>query len=144
MLLLFNKDLPSRINSMMRKPSIFTNPIRQINLQIFSILKLLNQRKLETLKERWWNQNPQKVVCDDDDDSGGGISIYNIGGVFIVIFVGIGLAIITLVIEYWYYKYKKPASRVDSSNKKFQVKQAMQGGTFSDRKDYGTEYRFVT
>ena len=28
----------------------------------FRILKLLNQRKLETLKERWWNQNPQKKV----------------------------------------------------------------------------------
>merc|ERR1712061_465831 len=55
-----------------------------------AILKLLNQRKLETLKERWWNQNPKKVTCDNDDDSGGGISIYNIGGVFIVIFIGIG------------------------------------------------------
>ncbi len=46
-------------------------------------------------------QNPLKKVCEDDDDSNGGISIYNIGGVFIVIFVGIGLAIVTLVIEYW-------------------------------------------
>ena len=67
----------------------------------YRILKLLNQRTLETLKERWWNQNPEKKVCDDDDDSGGGISIYNIGGVFIVIFIGIGLAIITLIFEYW-------------------------------------------
>ena len=31
-------------------------------LYFFRILKLLNQRKLETLKERWWNQNPQKKV----------------------------------------------------------------------------------
>jgi hypothetical protein len=46
------------------------------------ILKLLNQRKLETFKERWWNQNPDKKVCDDEDsDDGGGISIYNIGKV---------------------------------------------------------------
>jgi len=67
---------------------------------------LLNQRKLETLKERWWNQNPLKKICEDDDDSGGGISIYNIGGVFIVIFVGIGLAILTLIFEYWYYKVR--------------------------------------
>ena len=29
---------------------------------LFRILKLLNQRKLETLKERWWNQNPEKKV----------------------------------------------------------------------------------
>jgi len=81
-----------------------------------AILKLLNQRKLETLKERWWNQNPQKKVCEEDDNDGGGISIHNIGGVFIVIFVGIGLAIITLGIEYWYYKYKAPQSRVGSAD----------------------------
>ena len=36
------------------------------------------------------------------------------GGVFIVIFVGIGLAIVTLVFEYVYYKDKKPA-RVGSA-----------------------------
>jgi len=107
-----------------------------------AILKLLNQRTLETLKERWWNQNPKKVTCDNDDDSGGGISIYNIGGVFIVIFIGIGLAIITLIFEYWYYKHKKPASRVDSGGKKLQVKQAMQNAGFGDQKgQFDTEYR---
>jgi hypothetical protein len=37
-----------------------------------------------------------------------------LGGVFIVIFVGIALAVITLIVEYWYYKYKKPNSSVDS------------------------------
>lgn len=30
-----------------------------------------------------------------------------LGGVFIVIFVGIGLACFTLAFEYWWYKYKK-------------------------------------
>ena len=34
----------------------------KISSFFFRILKLLNQRKLETLKERWWNQNPQKKV----------------------------------------------------------------------------------
>ena len=109
----------------------------QYPIAIFRILKLLNQRKLETLKERWWNQNPQKKVsflfklwlnyflkhcwnrhknllisafpdlwmalkaCEEADDNSGGISIHNIGGVFIVIFIGIGLAIVTLAAEYW-------------------------------------------
>merc|ERR1719445_2412398 len=85
-----------------------------------AILKLLNQRKLETLKERWWNQNPQKKVCEESDDDGGGISIHNIGGVFIVIFVGIGLAIITLALEYWWYKFKVPREgegSIDSGRK---------------------------
>ena len=37
------------------------------------------------------------------------------GGVFIVIFVGIGLAILTLVFEYVYYKDKKQ-SRVSTAD----------------------------
>ena len=40
-------------------------------------------------------------ACEEADDNSGGISIHNIGGVFIVIFIGIGLAIITLGAEYW-------------------------------------------
>lgn len=111
-----------------------------------AILKLLNQRKLETFKERWWNQNPEKKTCEDEDeDSGGGISIYNIGGVFIVIFVGIGLAIITLVFEFWYYRYKKPQSRVATGEKKakqLQVKQQVLSSSFPNEKtDYGAEFR---
>ena len=43
------------------------------------------------------------------------------GGVFIVIFVGIGLAILTLVFEYIYYKDKKQ-SRVSSATEETQVK----------------------
>merc|ERR1719150_588155 len=56
------------------------------------ILKLLNLRKLEVFKQKWWNQNPNAAKCETYEDSNGGISISNIGGVFIVIFVGIGLA----------------------------------------------------
>lgn len=79
-----------------------------------AILRLLNLRKLEGMKERWWNQNPNKVTCEEDEEDTGGISIHNIGGVFIVIFVGIFLALITLGFEYWYYKNKVP-SRVQSA-----------------------------
>lgn len=41
------------------------------------------------------------------------------GGVFIVIFVGIALAVVTLIVEYWYYKYKKPSSRISTGSDKF-------------------------
>jgi len=102
-----------------------------------AILKLLNQRKLETLKERWWNQNPQKKICEDSGEEGGGISIHNIGGVFIVIFVGIVLAIITLAFEYWYYKIKKPQSRVSSATQKIMDKQSQ--GVF-EKSEFATEY----
>ena len=34
----------------------------------------------------------------------------NIGGVFIVVSVGILIAVIALGVEYWYFKYKLPNS----------------------------------
>ncbi|KAI8421538.1 hypothetical protein MSG28_009573 [Choristoneura fumiferana] len=72
-----------------------------------AILQLLNKRKLEKLKENWWNNNPEAMKCEKQDDQSDGISIQNIGGVFIVIFMGIGLACITLGVEYWWYKWRK-------------------------------------
>lgn len=51
----------------------------KLNDLFSSILKLLNQRKLEGLKERWWNKNPAKKNCDDSDQQSDGISIANIG-----------------------------------------------------------------
>ena len=50
--------------------------------------------------------------CDKEDEDTGGISIHNIGGVFIVIFIGIVLALVTLIAEYYYYKIRavKPGS----------------------------------
>lgn len=58
-----------------------------------------------------------------------------------MIFVGIGLAIVTLLLEYWYYRYKKPQMSIDSADRKLQVKQA--ASSFSDKKDYQTEYRYI-
>lgn len=36
-----------------------------------------------------------------------------LGGVFIVIFVGIGMACMTLVFEYWWYKYRKNPNLIE-------------------------------
>ncbi|XP_044735980.1 ionotropic receptor 25a-like isoform X2 [Chrysoperla carnea] len=77
-----------------------------------AILTLLNKRELEKLKEKWWNSNPEAKNCIKKDDQSDGISIENIGGVFIVIFVGVGLACITLAFEYWWYKYRKGSSKI--------------------------------
>ncbi|XP_047486549.1 ionotropic receptor 25a-like isoform X2 [Penaeus chinensis] len=100
-----------------------------------AILKLLNQRKLETLKERWWNQNPEKKKCEKDDDQSDGISIENIGGVFIVIFVGIGLACVTLAFEYWWYKHRK-GPRVTDSAKVLSVREIEK----TEKSNFNTEY----
>lgn len=46
-----------------------------------AILRLLNQRRLETLKERWWTDNPDKKDCGDQNNQSDGISIQNIGSI---------------------------------------------------------------
>ncbi|XP_045585173.2 ionotropic receptor 25a isoform X1 [Procambarus clarkii] len=104
-----------------------------------AILKLLNQRKLETLKERWWNQNPAKKMCEKDDDQSDGISIENIGGVFIVIFVGIGLACVTLAFEYWWYKHRKGPQVADSS-KVVAVRELPHSDTKANKANFSTQY----
>ncbi|XP_001660418.2 ionotropic receptor 25a [Aedes aegypti] len=78
-----------------------------------AILMLLNKRQLEKLKEQWWKNDDIQSKCEKPDDQSDGISIQNIGGVFIVIFVGIGMACITLVFEFWYYKYRKNVKIID-------------------------------
>jgi len=40
---------------------------------------MLNERKLERLKEYWWNDNKEKKECPRDDSQSDGISIHNIG-----------------------------------------------------------------
>lgn len=77
------------------------------------ILTLLNKRQLEKLKEKWWKNDEAQANCEKPEDQSDGISIQNIGGVFIVIFVGIGMACITLVFEYWWYRYRKNPRIID-------------------------------
>ena len=52
--------------------------------------------------------------CEEFEEETGAISLDNLGGVFIVIFVGIFLAVITLGIEFCYYK-KKDDFRMESA-----------------------------
>ncbi|XP_065286331.1 ionotropic receptor 25a-like [Dermacentor albipictus] len=109
-----NCDLVSVGSEFSRKPlALAVQQNSPLKDQLSSaILKLLNQRRLEGLKETWWNKNPARVTCDDSERQSDGISIRNIGGVFIVIFIGVVMACITLAIEYCYYKNRKPNSKV--------------------------------
>nr|WHU27575.1 ionotropic receptor 25a [Matsumurasca onukii] len=109
-LVMTNCDLQQVGDEFSRKPyAIAVQQGSALKEQLNSaILQLLNQRDLEKLKEKWWNNNKHKETCQKQDDQSDGISINNIGGVFIVIFVGIGLSCVTLAFEYWWYKYRKP------------------------------------
>ncbi|UYV75242.1 hypothetical protein LAZ67_12003078 [Cordylochernes scorpioides] len=76
-----NCDLVAVGNEFSRKPLALAvqqgSPLKD---QLSSaILKLLNQRRLEGLKEKWWNKNPAKMDCDDSERQSDGISIANIG-----------------------------------------------------------------
>uniref|UniRef100_A0A182JSA2 Ionotropic glutamate receptor C-terminal domain-containing protein n=1 Tax=Anopheles christyi TaxID=43041 RepID=A0A182JSA2_9DIPT len=90
-----------------------------------AILMLLNRRELEKLKEQWWKNDDVQNKCEKPDDQSDGISIQNIGGVFIVIFVGIGMACITLLFEFWYYKYRNNSKVIDV----VESSEHQQGGT---------------
>lgn len=76
----------------------------------FAILQLINQRFMEILREKWWINNPNRVLCDNNDESEG-ISIENIGGVFIIIFAGVLLSFLVWAIERFVYKTKIEVSR---------------------------------
>nr|BAR64798.1 ionotropic receptor [Ostrinia furnacalis] len=102
-----------------------------------AILQLLNKRKLEKLKENWWTNNPNAMKCEKQDDQSDGISIQNIGGVFIVIFMGIGLACITLGVEYWWYKIRKRSTIGDIT----QVEPAKSSRINTDFKGEGFTFR---
>lgn len=81
-----------------------------------AILILLNKRKLEKLKDKWWKKNPNKKDCDAENSQSDGISIHNIGGVFVVIFLGIIFACFTLAFEYWYYRHRTKITKIDRNN----------------------------
>lgn len=66
------------------------------------LLQLLNQRELEKMKEFWLKK---RIKCSKVEDLQDGIPVTNIGGVFVVILVGIIMAIVTLICEYSWYKY---------------------------------------
>lgn len=104
-----NCDLQNIGNEFSRKPlALAVQQNSDLKDKLSSaILKLLNQRRLENLKEKWWNRLPERVDCQDSKKQSDGISIQNIGGVFIVILIGVVLACVTLVVEYWYFKGKE-------------------------------------
>ena len=68
------------------------------------MLELINNRVLEELTNNWWDSNEMKKECPRIEDETDGISIKNIGGVFLVIVIGTILSLIVLAAEVYYYK----------------------------------------
>ncbi|XP_013139310.1 PREDICTED: glutamate receptor 3 isoform X1 [Papilio polytes] len=77
-----------------------------------ALLQLQKERFLEQLAAKYWNETARQM-CPDADESEG-ITLESLGGVFIATLFGLGLAMITLAWEVFYYKRKE-------KNKKHQI-----------------------
>lgn len=110
------RELVDRLNILQTRDVDVWRRCRQCILHVFRLVHMLNKRYLEKLKAVWWNSEVYKSKCAKATDQSEGISIQNIGGVFILILVGIGMACVTLIYEYCVYKYQKaPKTQVESS-----------------------------
>lgn len=76
----------------------------------YAILQLINRRFMEVLREKWWTNNPMRITCESNDESEG-ISIENIGGVFIIILAGVALSFFVWAIERFVYKTRVAVSK---------------------------------
>lgn len=85
----------------------------------YAILQLINKRFMEVLRERWWANNPARLICNSHDDQSEGISIENIGGVFIIILVGIALSFFV-----WAFERLAYSTKIDVSRELTELKQA--------------------
>lgn len=75
-----------------------------------AILRLINKRFMEILREKWWTNNPNRVDCDSSEESEG-IGIENIGGVFIIIGAGVLLSFIVWAAERFAYQTRIEVSQ---------------------------------
>ncbi|XP_030025495.2 glutamate receptor ionotropic, kainate 3 isoform X3 [Manduca sexta] len=80
----------------MKKNSPYRQPMSE------SILQLQEEGKLIRMKDKWWKEKRGGGVCQDDDVGGGDaqpLVLANVGGVFIVLAAGCGLAVLCAFLE---------------------------------------------
>lgn len=65
---------------------------------------MLRERYPDKLKEKWLSK---KLKCPKPEDPIDGMTLFNMGGVFMVIAIGIVISFCTLMFEYWYIKHRK-------------------------------------
>ncbi|XP_075975529.1 glutamate receptor ionotropic, kainate 2-like [Anticarsia gemmatalis] len=80
----------------MQKNSPYRQPMSE------SILQLQEEGKLTRMKDKWWKEKRGGGACADDDAGGGEaqpLVLANVGGVFIVLAAGSGLAVLCAFVE---------------------------------------------
>ncbi|XP_034829301.1 glutamate receptor ionotropic, kainate 2-like [Maniola hyperantus] len=80
----------------MKKNSPYRQPMSE------SILQLQEQGKIARMKDKWWKEKRGGGMCADDDEGSGDaqpLVLANVGGVFIVLAAGSGMAAMCAFIE---------------------------------------------
>ncbi|XP_047500047.1 glutamate receptor ionotropic, kainate 2-like [Penaeus chinensis] len=71
-----------------------------------AILSLQETSKIQMLKRRWWKERNRSDKCAKDKDEAGGssmaseLNLSNVGGVFVVLLGGMGLALVVALAEF--------------------------------------------
>nr|QMS80359.1 ionotropic receptor [Histia rhodope] len=78
-----------------------------------ALLDLQKERFFEQLNSKYWNESLRQS-CPDADESEG-ITLESLGGVFIATLFGLGLSMITLAWEVFYYKRKQKTNVHDTT-----------------------------
>ncbi|RVE41071.1 hypothetical protein evm_014279, partial [Chilo suppressalis] len=96
-----------------------------------SLLDLQKERFLEQLAAKYWNESARQA-CPDADESEG-ITLESLGGVFIATLFGLGLAMLTLAWEVFYYK-RKEKNKIHSADVKVEKADIVNKKTSTDKK----------
>ncbi len=78
-----------------------------------TILKLQKSQKIEKLRRFWWREYNISKPCDNQEEKSkdaSSLGVEQVGGVFVMLFIGIGLSLIVSMLEF-VYKTKKLAVR---------------------------------
>ncbi|XP_068207604.1 glutamate receptor ionotropic, kainate 2-like [Palaemon carinicauda] len=101
---------PSRYSLLTGSP--FTNAISE------AILSLQESGTLQQLRRRWWKEKKGGGRCQSDESQGSSkanaLGVHNVGGVFVVLLAGMGLASVVAVCEF-VWKSRKLATEEHGS-----------------------------
>jgi len=78
------------------------------------ILKLQENGRIQVLYNKWW-RNTGTCVSDDKkkDSKASSLGVANVGGIFVVLFVGLALAVVVAVLEFvWNARKHKSLNRL--------------------------------
>lgn len=83
-----------------------------------AILELQENGRIQMLYNKWWKNTG---TCNNDekkqDGKANSLGVANVGGIFVVLFVGLALAVICSIIEFvWNSRKNAAVDRVRGSN----------------------------